>query len=79
MPKFEFALSSTETIRDSGVVVTNDFARALTTIHEHAVIGAGDTLTIGVTGFPPVRYTCVALQPSGDGWVPVWKAHARAA
>ena len=73
MPKFEFALSSADTIREAGVVVSEDFAQALSTIQAHAPVDEGDLLLIGVPGFPPAQYQCIGVKESTDGWVPVWK------
>ena len=75
MPKFEFALRTAETIREAGVVITDDFAQALTTIQEHSSIDEGDLLLIGVAGFPPVQYECVGLEERAEGWFPVWRPH----
>jgi len=79
MPKFEFALSSAEAIREAGIVVTSDFAEALSTIEENASIDEGDFLRIGVRGFPPAQLQCVGLRERGNGWAPMWKPHGRAA
>jgi hypothetical protein len=79
MPRFEYALSTAETLRSSGVVVSNDFADALHTIQENAAISNGDVLMLGVPGFPPVRYECVGLEVDTEGWTPVWRAMRRAA
>lgn len=79
MPKFEYALTTAETLRSAGVVVSHDFTEALTTIQENASIGNGDVLMLGVEGFPPARYECVGMTPNEDGWTPVWRAPLRAA
>lgn len=79
MPKFEFALSSAESIREAGIVVTTDFAEALSTIEENASIDKGDFLRIGVHGFPPAQLQCVGLREHKDGWAPMWKPYGRAA
>ena len=73
MPKFEFALSSADTIREAGVVVSEDLAQALTTIQAHAPVDEGDLLLIGVPGFPPIQYQCVGIEERSEGWVPVWR------
>ena len=79
MPRFQFALSTAETIRESGAVVSPDFAQALSAIGEHASIHTGDRLSIGVPGFPPAQYECVGIQMRGSGRIALWKAQARAA
>jgi hypothetical protein len=73
MPKYEFALRSAETIREAGVVVSDDFAEAMSTIQEHAPIDEGDLLLIGVPGFPPAEYRCIRMEERAEGWVPVWR------
>jgi hypothetical protein len=79
MPQFEFALGSADTLREAGVIVTDDFEEALRAIQKHAPISAGDSLVIGVAGFPPVHYECIQVEERASGRVPVWKPHARAA
>jgi hypothetical protein len=79
MPRFEYALSTAETLRSAGVVVSSDFADALATIQDNAAINSGDVLFIGVPGFPPVRYECIGVESDAEGVQPVWKAWSKAA
>jgi hypothetical protein len=79
MPKFEYALSTAETLRSAGVVVSSDFADALTTIQENASISDGDVLLLGIQGFPPVRFECIGTADGAHGATPLWRAPARAA
>ncbi len=79
MPRFEFALRSGDALRGAGVIVTPDFAQALTSIHEHAPIDKGDVITLGVPGFPPAQYECVGVEIEDGERVPIWKAAGRMA
>lgn len=80
MPKYEFALSSAETIRQAGAVMSSSFAEALTAIEEHATVSEGDLLLIGVPGFPPVQIRCLAMEERDGGiMAPRWSSYSRAA
>jgi hypothetical protein len=70
MPRFEFALSTVDTVRRTGVVNSESFADALALVGEHADAHAGDTLEIGVRGFPPARFECVSTLIDGE---PLWR------
>ena len=72
MPHFRFALNSKDNVREVGVVQSDSFSNALEAITERLEIDEGDTLEIGVHGFPPARYECAwslngvpSLRPSG--------------
>ncbi len=70
MSKFQFAISSgPESIRQAGVVESDSFDEAVTLLGEKITVRAGDSLEIGVTGFPPARYHCVGAVKNGR---PVW-------
>ena len=56
MPRFEFAVGSAATFREAGAVTSESFDDALEAITEQVTIRDGDTLEIGVRGFPPARY-----------------------
>ena len=60
MPRYRFALGSADTVREAGVVQSETFSSALDAITARMALGAGDTLEIGVAGFPPARYEWVA-------------------
>jgi hypothetical protein len=70
MPRFQFSLSTTDIVREAGVVHTESFADALSAIGEHVSAKQGDTLEIGVPGFPPARYECVW---GGEGVAKAWR------
>jgi hypothetical protein len=76
MPRFTFALSTTELVREAGVIKSESLAEALDLVGEHATVNAGDTLEIGVRGFPPARFECVSTMIKGS---PLWRAHGRLA
>jgi hypothetical protein len=65
MPRFQFALSTAESLPQAGVVQSESFAEALTAVGEHVSAGFGDILEIGVTGFPPARYECLGASRGG--------------
>jgi hypothetical protein len=74
MPRYQFSISSpTERMRLAGAVTSESFAQALEAIADQADAGEGDTLEIGVVGFPPARYEymesvedgIVSWRPSG--------------
>ena len=71
MPRFRFALSSADAVRQAGVVQVDSFSDALEAINEHVSAENGDTLEIGVTGFPPARFECVwSIQDGSRTWRP---------
>jgi hypothetical protein len=71
MPRFQFALSTTEQVREAGIVQTDSFNEALTAISEHVDAHEGDTLEIGVPGFPPARFQCVwSFEKGASDWRP---------
>ena len=70
MSKFQFAISSgPESIRQAGVVESDSFDAAVMLLGTKVSVHAGDSLEIGVAGFPPARYQCVGSVKNG---VPVW-------
>ena len=71
MPRFQFALSNTQQVREAGIVQSDSFSDALTAISEHVEAREGDTLEIGVPGFPPARYECVwSMDRGASAWRP---------
>ena len=71
MSKFQFAISSgPEAIRQAGIVESDSFDAAVTLLGEKITVQEGDSLEIGVTGFPPARYQCVGNIRSRPIWVP---------
>jgi hypothetical protein len=69
MSKFKFSVSRLDS-RDEGVIESDSFRAAVDALGQHVNVQAGDTLEIGVLGFPPARYECVGEITSG---FPVWK------
>ena len=70
MSKFRFALSNAA-VRQEGTVESDSFADAVDKLWQHVEVKRGDVLEIGVLGFPPARYECVAEIAEGK---PFWKA-----
>ncbi|MES2176508.1 MAG: hypothetical protein V4550_01490 [Gemmatimonadota bacterium] len=71
MSKYLFAISSgPESVRQAGIVESNSFEDAVTLLGKKIPVQAGDSLEIGVTGFPPARYHCVGSVKSRPIWVP---------
>jgi hypothetical protein len=66
MTRYSFALSTNNEISQAGVVQSDSFTDALKLLGEQMTVKAGDTLEIGVYGFPPARYECVASLGQGD-------------
>lgn len=58
MATYTFALSSNEDARQAGIVQSASFEEALRLVGERMAVSRGDTLEIGVKGFPPARYEC---------------------
>ena len=58
MATYTFALSTSENARQAGVIQSSSFDDALRLVGERIPVTRGDTLEIGVKGFPPARYEC---------------------
>ena len=70
MSKFQFAISSgPESVRQAGVVESDSFDDAVVLLGQKIPVQTGDSLEIGVTGFPPARFQCVGAVKNGR---PVW-------
>lgn len=70
MSKFQFAISSgPESVRRAGVVECASFDDAVSLLGTKLPVHAGDSLEIGVLGFPPARYHCIGAVKNGR---PVW-------
>ena len=79
MTRFEFALKSPDEIRQAGVVQSESFSDALSLVSKHVSVQDGDTLEIGVAGFPPARFECVWSLDEGTGaWKPAGRAGSAA-
>lgn len=70
MPRFTFSLAKAGLAADAGAVLSASFSEALDAIAEQPQVSVGDTLEIGVPGFPPARFECVALGTSGRAFQP---------
>ena len=71
MPRFQFQLRTTQQVREAGMVQSDSFTDALTAISEHVTASEGDTLEIGVNGFPPAHFECVWSAAHGStDWRP---------
>ena len=71
MSKFQFAISSgPEFVRQAGVVESDSFDEAVVLLGTKISVRAGDSLEIGVHGFPPARYHCIGEMKSRPIWVP---------
>jgi hypothetical protein len=70
MSRFRFTLSNAA-VRQEGTVESDTFTNAVDTLWQHVDVKRGDVLEIGVLGFPPARYECVAEIGEGK---PFWKA-----
>jgi hypothetical protein len=66
MAKYMFALGSDPEVRQAGVIDSDTFDEALRTLGQKISVKKGDTLEIGVSGFPPARYECIAALLDGD-------------
>jgi hypothetical protein len=78
MSKFQFAISSgPESVRQAGVVESDSFDDAVMLLGQKFPVHDGDSLEIGVAGFPPARYHCVgAVRNGGPVWVPAGRMAA---
>ncbi|HET9452674.1 MAG TPA: hypothetical protein VFO66_00220 [Gemmatimonadaceae bacterium] len=59
MATYTFSLSTSEDARQAGIITSASFDEALRLVGERMTVAQGDTLEIGVRGFPPARYECV--------------------
>ncbi len=72
MPRYQFSISSpTERVRLAGAITSETFSQALEAIADQAEAGEGDTLEIGVRGFPPARFELMESEEDGTiSWRP---------
>ena len=72
MPRFRFALSDIKSVREVGMVQSETFDDAMSAVTERFAVTAGDSLEIGVYGFPPARYQYVMMSDNESSvWRPV--------
>ena len=76
MPRFTFAIGDGRLVREVGSVQRDSFNDALAAIGEEITIEEGDTLEIGVRGFPPARFQCSWPM---EQETPIWLPQSRAA
>lgn len=70
MPRFEFVVGSGDEVREAGAVTSESFTDALRAIAEETHVTEGETLAIGVAGFPPARYEFVIPSAGRGAWRP---------
>lgn len=77
MATYTFSLGGTEDeMRQAGIIKTASFIEALNLVGQRVAVTQGDTLEIGVKGFPPARYECVETLVDGSVF---WKPAPRMA
>jgi hypothetical protein len=78
LSRYQFAISSgPESVRQAGVVESDSFSEAVVLLGEKIPVRTGDSLEIGVSGFPPARFFCVsALKGTSPVWMPEGKMAA---
>jgi hypothetical protein len=77
LSRFQFAISSgPESVRQAGVVESDSFSEAVLLLGEKIPVRTGDSLEIGVSGFPPARFFCVS---ASRGASPVWMPEGKMA
>jgi hypothetical protein len=59
MATYTFSLSTSDEARQAGLIQSTSFEEALRLLGERMTVTEGDTLEIGVKGFPPARYECI--------------------
>ena len=75
MATYTFSLGSWDDVRQAGVIESASFDEALHIVGERMSVSQGDTLEIGVRGFPPARYECTeALFDGTVFWKPTGSA-----
>lgn len=72
MAIYTFSVGGTEgDMRQAGLIKSASFDEALRLVGQRVAVTQGDTLEIGVNGFPPARYECVeALMDGNVFWKP---------
>jgi hypothetical protein len=67
MATYTFSLGGTQDeLRQAGIIKTASFDEALQLVGKRVAVTQGDTLEIGVKGFPPARYECVETLVDGS-------------
>lgn len=68
MSVYRFALDSSTYGREVGLIRSDTFDHALEALQTQVPANAGDTLEIGVPGFPPAKYECVTAEGGEARW-----------
>ena len=77
MATYTFSLGGTEDeMRQAGLIKSASFDEALRLVGQRVAVSQGDTLEIGVKGFPPARFECVEALVDGSVF---WKPATRMA
>ena len=71
MTRFTFSLSRAGVASDAGIVLGDSFTEALDALAREPQVAVGDTIEIGVPGFPPARYECIPLGTAKRGFQPI--------
>jgi hypothetical protein len=66
MATYTFSLGNATDTRQAGIIETQSFDEALKLVGERMSVAQGDTLEIGVKGFPPARFQCVSTLFDGS-------------
>ena len=71
MSKFRFSVSGYDETRREGVIESESFTAAVDSLSQHVSVKRGDLLEIGVYGFPPAKFECIAkIDKVSAIWVP---------
>lgn len=77
MATYTFSLGGQDEVRQAGIIHSANFDEALQLVGERVSVSRGDTLEIGVKGFPPARFECVeSLFDGSVVWQPATKLAA---
>ena len=77
MATYSFTLDGSDDSRQAGIIHSVSFEEALELVGERASVKRGDTLEIGVKGFPPARFECIqSTLEGGVYWMPANKLAA---
>jgi hypothetical protein len=66
MATYTFSLGGQDDLRQAGIIHSQSFDQALQLVGQRVAVSRGDTLEIGVKGFPPARYECVESMFDGS-------------
>ena len=70
MARYSFALGVDGEVTEAGIVHSDSFDDALVELSRRFKPQRGDTLEIGVPGFPPARYEHTGYANGWRGWRP---------